>query len=1071
MVGLKLIVGNRMEILMNAMGRIVQEPLASPFEKEIIVTQSKGMEQWVHIKLAEQLGVSANISFLHPNKLLTHIYRLIVDPTGTAPIPFDKEFLTWKLMNILPEQRGKKEFNEINHYLSEKHPLKLYQLCQRIAEVFNRYTVFRSDMIHDWENNQHDGGWQSILWREIIKENQRSHYASLRQEIFEKLKQGSELSLPQRIIVFGVSALPPFHLEFLKVLSDYTNLYLFLVNPCCEYWLDIVSEKDIARISKKGNYAISEEMLHLDVGNNLLASMGKVGRDLFYICEDLDFEKEEFFVNPGNTLILSSIQEDILNLKDETENKERRVTEGDKSLQVHSTHSKMREIEVLYDNLLNIFSSSPDITPRDVLVMTPDIEGYTPYIKAIFDNPEHERKRIPYSITDRSVMHENYLVNTFFTLLDIAQSRFEAGRVLDFLSLPIVMRSFNLQEENLETIEHWVKSTEIRWGMNEKHRSDINVPPFEQNSWDAGFKRLFAGYALPDTGEFFEKTLPFGDIEGSDGEILGNFMNFYQALKLLSSDIKHDRTLREWQNFLNRALEKFFLPLDEEERAFLDIKKSINNLGQIEVKCGYNHQTAIELITSYLKNTLESERSEGGFITGRATFAAMLPMRCIPYRVVCLCGMNEGVFPKNIKPLSFDLIGTTPRLGDRSVTHEDRYLFLEALLSARDYFLISYTGRNIKDNTEKPPSILVSELLDYVRNNFSIDTTSIYYKHPLQSFSHRYFSGEKNLYSYSHQSYKAAVANCGQKSIKSPFYHQFNTLSFPEGETIDIKPFCSFFSNPVKYFFNNRLEMYFERGGESLPESEPFVIDGLEKYLISNDLIKQWDNGEDTKKVFERYRAEGKIPYGKVGDVLFNKIHVETEKQCQRLLSLTSEGKKLPVEIDREINGLRVTGKLENIYSSGLIFSRPATLKAKDRINAWICHLLLNTEGKEPMQTVIAGSDGAFYYLPETVDAETVKNLFELYKLGQTRPLFFFPETSFSYAEAIFKEKNEKEAMEMAQKKWKSDKYRMGEQQDPYNQKFSEGIDIFTKKEFTDLSQTVFTPMLQSQQKLFFLTS
>lgn len=58
-----------------------------------------------------------------------------------------------------------------------------------------------------------------------------------------------------------------------------------------------------------------------------------------------------------------------------------------------------------------------------------------------------------------------------------------------------------------------------------------------------------------------------------------------------------------------------------------------------------------------------------------------------------------------------------PQKGDRAKRDDDRYLFLEALLSAQDVFYISYIGQSQKDGKERLPSILLSQLLDIINDS------------------------------------------------------------------------------------------------------------------------------------------------------------------------------------------------------------------------------------------------------------------------------------------------------------------------------------------------------------------
>jgi exodeoxyribonuclease V gamma subunit len=166
----------------------------------------------------------------------------------------------------------------------------------------------------------------------------------------------------------------------------------------------------------------------------------------------------------------------------------------------------------------------------------------------------------------------------------------------------------------------------------------------------------------------------------------------------------------------------------------------------------------IEVVKSCLENLLEHVNFGHGFISSGVTFCAMLPMRSIPFKVVCLVGMNMDAFPRESKILGFDLMAKNPRIGDRSRRNDDKYLFLEALISARNKLYISYVGQSIRDNTRISPSVLVSELIDYIKEGFGLSEDEIVTFHRLQAFSSEYFNTDSKLFSYSNENFAASFS-------------------------------------------------------------------------------------------------------------------------------------------------------------------------------------------------------------------------------------------------------------------------------------------------------------------------
>ncbi|MBW1822575.1 MAG: exodeoxyribonuclease V subunit gamma, partial [Deltaproteobacteria bacterium] len=434
---LKIYTSNRLEILAGQLAQIVREPLSSPFTQETIVVQSLGMERWVSMELASHNGISANCYFPFPNKFLQDIFAKII-PDLPDYSPFESAVMTFKIMKILPACLHIPGFESIKSYLKDDiNKLKLFQLAEKISDTFEQYLVFRPEMIFAWEEGREESNlehrWQAYLWRELVKGNEKKHRAYLRKALFEKIrkKQVSFKDLPQRVSLFGISYMPPFHLEAFAQISQLCEVNLFILNPCMEYWADIASDSQIKKIKKK--YSEKNNMpteLHLEKGNRLLASMGALGRDFFRLVSSFDYEIYELFEDQSCHNMLSGIQSDILYLREGDNEKEGRQVApaapaniDDLSIRVHSCHSAMREVEVLHDNLLVMFEDDKKLLPKDIIVMTPDIETYAPFIHAVFNAQPDETLRIPYSIADKSIKKESRIIETFLFVLDLKESR------------------------------------------------------------------------------------------------------------------------------------------------------------------------------------------------------------------------------------------------------------------------------------------------------------------------------------------------------------------------------------------------------------------------------------------------------------------------------------------------------------------------------------------------------------------------------------------------------------------------------------------------------------------------
>ncbi|MEJ2724966.1 MAG: exodeoxyribonuclease V subunit gamma [Deltaproteobacteria bacterium] len=1080
---LRLFTSNRLEIMAEALGEVLREPPASPFDHEIIIVQSKGMERWLSMQLAAHQGICANCRFPFPNAFVRDIFRKVLKHVPERSV-FEPQVMTWRIMKVLPSLMEKQGFEDIRLYLGEaRDGMKLFQLCERIADAYDQYVVFRPEMIFRWEKGE-DEHWQGSLWRELKEEGGATHRAALARAFFHALTSGSvkEEAFPNRVSVFGISALPRFHMEVLAALSRYVEVNLFLMNPCREYWGDILSSWEMQRRVGREKKVI-QEVHHVERGNSLLASMGALGRDFFDLTSEFNCEEFPVFHEPGEGSLLCCIQSDILNLRDRSwgSTGKKRLSPDDDSIQIHSCHSPMREIEALHDQLLRMFEDIPDLMPKDILVMMPDVETYAPYVQAVFDLPPDDPRHIPFSIADRSVRQESGIVETFLSLVRLQAGRFGASEVLALLESDPIRYKLAFTEGDAERVRRWVRETNIRWGIDGPDRSQMGLPPFPENTWRAGLARLLIGYAMPGEEEkMFGPVLPYDHVEGEDTRILGSFVEFAENLFGHVQHLAEPRTLSGWSEMLTRSLDRFFVPDESTEREIQVLRRCLHDLVTMQESARFDVPVDVSVILNYLVDTLDKQGFGFGFMTGGVTFCAMLPMRSIPFSVICLVGMNSDAYPRQSKPLSFDLIAGAPRRGDRSRRHDDRYLFLEALLSARERLYISHVGQSIMDNSAIPPSVLVSELMDYIEQGFEIPgmpvADHVVARHRLQGFSTAYFKKEEKLFSYSEERCHVARGLLQPPEEPEPFLSE--ELSEPEEEsrTVDIDDLCRFFSNPARFLLDRRLRIYLE-GATIIPgDREPFEIRGLDRYVLEQKLLAKLLAGAHVDDFLSLNRASGHLPHGTVGECLFQDIAEGVESFVSKLTPHLEGGPLEPLEINLAVSEFNLTGRVDGIYSKGLIQYRYARLKSRDLLRAWIYHLVLNGQSVKdyPRCTLLAGLEAsrtgerrwlAWHFTPVTRSDGILYNLLCRYWEGLKRPLPFFPDSSWVYAkDRIERETPADQALQKARARWEGGPYNRGEREDLYYQQCFGQRDCLDRA-FQMVSEEIFRPMVAHMEK------
>jgi len=606
----------------------------------------------------------------------------------------------------------------------------------------------------------------------------------------------------------------------------------------------------------------------------------------------------------------------------------------------------MREIEVLHDNLLAMFEEDPQLLPKDIVVMAPDIEIYAPYIQAVFATQSNERLSIPFSIADQSARGEGRLIDGFFSLLDLNGSRFSAARVMRLLESPGVKEKFGLNQADIETIERWIRDTRIRWGIDGAHRKAMGLPAFSENTWSAGIRRLLLGYAMPGNNQqMFEGILPYDNVEGEEVHSFGKFLDFSHTVFRYAVEFNVPKQLQRWGAFFKRLLDDLFLAQEETEPEIQHLRNIFNDLGHRQAECAFNEKLDFESIQFYLRQRLNKLNFGSGFITGGVTFCAMLPMRSIPFKVICLLGLNSEGFPRETQPLTFDLIAKHPRPGDRSRRNDDKYLFLESIISARSKLYISYVGQSIQDNSRIPPSVLVSELLETIEKGFELPGKNILEHvvsvHRLQAFSPQYFKKDSRLFSYSAENHAAATF-LNKQEAAAPLITEAIPLTASEIEEIqslDIETLTRFFSNPIRFLLQNRLGIYLEETANLLDKRENFEFDFLDQYLVGQNLVEARLQGRDLNDYRDVQIAMGQLPHGKVGSFYYTELSHDVEQFVRQIESLKDKKMSSPLEVQIEIAECRLQVRLPEIYERGLVQIRYAKQRARDLLRSWIYHL------------------------------------------------------------------------------------------------------------------------------------
>lgn len=1048
---------NRLDVLEALMEFIVErERLDDPFEPEMILVQSTGMAQWLQMTLSQKFGIAANIDFPLPASFIWDMFVRVL-PEIPKESAFNKQSMSWKLMTLLPQLLEREDFTLLRHYLTDdSDKRKLFQLSSKAADLFDQYLVYRPDWLAQWETGHLVEGlgeaqaWQAPLWKALVEYTDelgqpRWHRANLYQRFIETLESATTCppGLPSRVFICGISALPPVYLQALQALGKHIEIHLLFTNPCRYYWGDIKDPAYLAKLlTRQRRHSFEDRELPLfrdsenagqlfnsdgeqDVGNPLLASWGKLGRDYIYLLSDLESSQElDAFVDVTPDNLLHNIQSDILELENRavagvnieefsrSDNK-RPLDPLDSSITFHVCHSPQREVEVLHDRLLAMLEEDPTLTPRDIIVMVADIDSYSPFIQAVFGSAPADRY-LPYAISDRRARQSHPVLEAFISLLSLPDSRFVSEDVLALLDVPVLAARFDITEEGLRYLRQWVNESGIRWGIDDDNVRELELPATGQHTWRFGLTRMLLGYAMESAQGEWQSVLPYDESSGLIAELVGHLASLLMQLNIWRRGLAQERPLEEWLPVCRDMLNAFFLPDAETEAAMTLIEQQWQAIISEGLGAQYGDAVPLSLLRDELALRLDQERISQRFLAGPVNICTLMPMRSIPFKVVCLLGMNDGVYPRQLAPLGFDLMSQKPKRGDRSRRDDDRYLFLEALISAQQKLYISYIGRSIQDNSERFPSVLVQELIDYIGQShylpgdeaLNCDESEARVKAHLTCHHTRMPFDPQNYQPGNLQSYAREWLPAASQAGKA--HSEFvQPLPFTLPETVPLETLQRFWAHPVRAFFQMRLQVNFRTEDSEIPDTEPFILEGLSRYQINQQLLNVLVEQDDAERLFRRFRAAGDLPYGAFGEIFWETQCQEMQQLADRVIACRQPGQSM--EIDLACNGVQITGWLPQVQPDGLLRWRPSLLSVAQGMQLWLEQLVYCASGGNGESRLFLRKDGEWRFPPLAAEQALhyLSQLIEGYREGMSAPLLVLPESGGAWLKTCYDAQND----------------------------------------------------------------
>ena len=859
---------NRQEYLLKVLIAMLdsdyQQQRLGIFESSQIMVESLGMKHYVNMGIARESNVAMNLDFPLVSRGIYALCRTIL---GNEAVPkesaFKREIMVWRIEQVLrnDEFTQSQEATHANQYWQTAvDPEKArFLLAQNTADVFEQYMQFRPHWFPAWEQgesvlpqeNSTLEPWQRKIWQLLVTENTR-HPAKIIQDATEAFIPGNA-DLPNVIYIFVVNALTPDQLAFLFKISEQVNIYFFHLNPCMEYWGDLLSDKASMHLRLKQGIDL---LLAEESPNSLLANLGKQGRVLFNQLQDIeypDLTDLQLFASidtknaPNEGNLLTAIQQDLLHAKTGVAGK----LPPDNTVSIHSCHNHVREIQVLHDFLLHIIQNhktvdengqphANSIQPHDIIVLCPAVEEYAPYVKSVFrsayENQDINNPRLVCSIADRAPIDADPMASMFMDMLNLPDSRFCVSSLIDYLHIQSVQNKFDLSAADVELCEQWINDANIFWGKDASHKAQALGTQISSSlyTWEWGLARLLKSALY---GEGFEDQASFAmlhNVEGNNIKVLGKLMLFVQTLQNIDKGLRKAKLMQDWLKYMQSDIILALFDENDDNRVLNTLKRAIEQISANIIKAKYHHEVSLAVAREALDNVLSRPDPLNQFNTGQVTFGSMVPMRSVPFKVVCILGLNDGLFPRSSQPLSIDLmVNDTPKPTDRSRRNEDRYMFLEALVSARNYLYLSYQGRSVKDNSIREPSLVLREFSDYLTRAFECN---VHYEHPLQPFSPQAFNAEaaRNENWSQKPSFSNAWLNVANEQGQSECKLG---AEFELPNTLYVEDLVAALSDPLAAFAKQHLQLSFERFMDAQDDTEPFEITPLTRSMIASSML------------------------------------------------------------------------------------------------------------------------------------------------------------------------------------------------------------------------------------------
>ena len=1015
---------DRSDLLAEGLAELLRDPLPDPFARELVIVPARGVERWLSQRLSHRLGpgegradgVCAGVDFRSPTSLVAEVL-------GTAEAdPWAPETLTWPLLRVVDAVMAEPWARVLAEHLGHGVPGEEGELrrgrrlavSRRLAGLFASYAVQRPALLADWEaGGSGDGGggllpddlaWQPELWRRLLAEVDQPSPVRRHARVVAELQAGAATpAVPSRLSLFGHTRLSESEAALLAALGVHHDVHVWLPHPSDALWRQV-------RSAPPSGWR-RDDHSHAGVTHPLLAAMARDAREgeaTLLAAGAVDSDVRRVPDRPDT--LLGRLQRD---LSDDVEP----TTGGrpDGTVQVHACHGPARQVEVLREVVLGLLADDPSLEPRDILVMCPDIEAYAPLVSGAFGLGEavsgsHPGHQLRVMLADRSPTQTNPLLGVLSRVLDLSDGRAEATRVLDLLGTDPVRRRFGFSDSDLEKMTSWVTSSGIRWAWDQAGRDRFGLADFPQNTWRFGLDRVLAGVALSDDSHLWiGPTLPLDDVSTTDISLAGRFAEAVDRLQALTDRLTGTHEVGRWLDLLRDAMEQLADVPRGEEWQFAQAHRELAALGRdaaSEAGTGAALELRLSDVRALLHRQLAGRPTRASFRTGTLTVCTMTPMRAVPHRVVCLLGLDDGVFPRGGAIDGDDVLARVPRVGERDVRSEDRQLFLDAVMSASERLVITYTGFNESTGQPRPPSVPLREFLDVANHTAGGD---IVRHHRSQAFHPDYLvAGRIHDHApFSFDPDAASAARAAARDRARPVVLAELPAAPPAAPAdLDLRDLIDVVTNPVRGFLRRRLQIDLPREVDQVDDAMPVELDGLASWQVGDRLLREVLAGRAPADACQAEWRRGTMPPGRLGwrrtqalaaatAPLVNEFDTATQ-------GVTPHARDLVIDLG---GGRRLTGSVTGIHDNRIVRVGYSRLQARQRLEAWISLVALSAAHPGPWVARAIGRGPAEAPARATYSAveepmAVIADLVALHDLAMTRVLPLCADTGRLYAQS-----------------------------------------------------------------------